>query len=39
VETAEQRELLINKGCVYFQGYFFGRPIPIAEFEFALKQV
>jgi diguanylate cyclase (GGDEF)-like protein/PAS domain S-box-containing protein len=33
VETAEQRTLLLNKGCKHFQGYLFSQPLPIAEFE------
>jgi len=33
VETEEQRYLLINKGCTHFQGYLFGKPIPIEQFE------
>ena len=33
VETDEQRNFLATHGCNYFQGYFFGRPLPLAEFE------
>lgn len=33
VETEEQRQLLLDKGCRHFQGYLFGRPLPITEFE------
>jgi diguanylate cyclase (GGDEF)-like protein/PAS domain S-box-containing protein len=33
VETEEQRQLLINKGCMHFQGYLFGKPMPIEQFE------
>lgn len=33
VETAEQKQFLEENGCTMFQGYFFGKPIPIAEFE------
>ncbi|MBI5919319.1 MAG: EAL domain-containing protein [Nitrosomonadales bacterium] len=36
VETAEQRLLLLKKGCRHFQGYLFGKPLPIIEFETAL---
>ncbi len=36
VETIAQRQRLINKGCSHFQGYLFGRPAPIAQFEAAL---
>lgn len=28
VETEEQKELLIEKGCHYFQGFLFSKPIP-----------
>jgi len=38
VETEEQRQLLINKGCKKYQGYLFGRPVPIEDFEAALQQ-
>jgi diguanylate cyclase (GGDEF)-like protein/PAS domain S-box-containing protein len=37
VETEEQRQLLLNKGCMQYQGYLFGRPMPIAQFDAALK--
>lgn len=33
VETVEQRDFLIEHGCTKFQGYYFGRPVPIDEFE------
>lgn len=33
VETEEQRQLLINNGCQTYQGYLFGKPMPIREFE------
>jgi diguanylate cyclase (GGDEF)-like protein/PAS domain S-box-containing protein len=32
VETEEQKQLLLNKGCSHFQGYLFGKPMPIEEF-------
>ena len=38
VETEEQRQLLLKNGCSNFQGYLFGRPVPIAQFEVLLKQ-
>lgn len=38
VETEGQRELLINKGCPKFQGYLFGKPVPIEVFEAELKK-
>jgi EAL domain-containing protein (putative c-di-GMP-specific phosphodiesterase class I) len=37
VETEEQRFILLNKGCTHYQGYLFGKPIPIEEFEKLLK--
>ena len=33
VETLAQRDFLANLGCRAYQGYLFGRPVPIAEFE------
>ena len=33
VETASQRDFLAAQGCDAYQGYLFGRPMPIAEFE------
>jgi diguanylate cyclase (GGDEF)-like protein/PAS domain S-box-containing protein len=33
VETQQQHALLLSKGCHHFQGYLFGRPMPIVEFE------
>ncbi len=33
VETAKQRDLLLQAGCDYAQGYLFSRPIPPEEFE------
>jgi len=38
VETEEQRNLLLSNGCRHFQGFLFGRPVLIAEFEEQLKQ-
>ena len=37
VETAEQRVFLAQNGCNLYQGYFFGRPLPLAEFEASVK--
>jgi diguanylate cyclase (GGDEF)-like protein len=31
VETEEQLQLLLNKGCAHFQGYLFSQPIPILQ--------
>ncbi|WP_298157720.1 EAL domain-containing protein [Ferrovum sp.] len=33
VETAEQKDFLLQHHCVNFQGYFFGDPMPLDEFE------
>ena len=33
VETEEQRQLLRDNGCTHYQGYLFGKPLPIAQFE------
>lgn len=33
VETQEQVDLLCQQGCRYFQGYFYHRPMPMAELE------
>jgi len=38
VETQQQQQHLINLGCKAFQGYFFGKPMPINELEAALKR-
>ena len=37
VETEEQRQLLLDNGCIHYQGYLFGRPVPIEQFEALLK--
>ncbi len=37
VETQNQLQFLQNSGCDYYQGYFFGKPIPVCEFEAALE--
>jgi diguanylate cyclase (GGDEF)-like protein/PAS domain S-box-containing protein len=33
VETPGQRDFLAVHGCAQFQGYLFGRPVPLADFE------
>ncbi|MBI5891737.1 MAG: EAL domain-containing protein [Nitrosomonadales bacterium] len=38
VETEEQRQFLLGNGCNQFQGFLFGKPVPIEQFEAALKQ-
>lgn len=37
VETKEQLSFLINYGCKHFQGYLFGKPVPIELFEAAVQ--
>jgi EAL domain-containing protein (putative c-di-GMP-specific phosphodiesterase class I) len=32
VETAEQRDFLLDSGCRAYQGYFFSRPLPAQAF-------
>jgi diguanylate cyclase (GGDEF)-like protein/PAS domain S-box-containing protein len=39
VETKEQRKILLDIGCKHFQGYLFGKPTAIEEFESLLKIV
>nr|MDA3947786.1 EAL domain-containing protein [Spirochaeta sp.] len=31
VETAEQREFFVGKGCFAVQGYYFYRPVPAVD--------
>lgn len=38
VETGAQRDFLQRNGCHAFQGYLFGRPLPIERFEESLLQ-
>lgn len=35
VETEGQRQFLLQHGCPHFQGYLFGRPVPVHELVFA----
>jgi diguanylate cyclase (GGDEF)-like protein/PAS domain S-box-containing protein len=37
VETDAQHDFLWGAGCRYFQGYLFGRPAPLNEFNASLK--
>jgi diguanylate cyclase (GGDEF)-like protein len=37
VETEAQRKFLQQHGCTLCQGYLFGRPVPVEEFEARLK--
>lgn len=36
VETEAQREILMKNGCSRFQGYLFGKPVPVESFNHAL---
>lgn len=38
VESEPQHHFLLKSGCTHFQGYLFGKPVPIGAFEAALKQ-
>lgn len=38
VETEAQREFLGKHGCHAYQGYLFGRPLPLDQFEAALRR-
>ena len=38
VEAEAQRQLLLDKGCINYQGYLFSRPVPIEQFEALLVQ-
>ncbi len=33
VETLQQQQILLDYGCSHLQGYLFGKPLPIKEFE------
>ncbi|HXH65108.1 MAG TPA: EAL domain-containing protein, partial [Mariprofundaceae bacterium] len=32
VETEEQKRFLSDRGCMHYQGYLFGKPVPIEQF-------
>ncbi|OAI10678.1 diguanylate cyclase [Methylomonas lenta] len=36
VETQEQRQFLMDNGCTHFQGYLFGKPMSLEQFEMRL---
>lgn len=38
VETETQRKYLLDRGCRQYQGYLFGKPMPVKEFEASLKR-
>jgi EAL domain-containing protein (putative c-di-GMP-specific phosphodiesterase class I) len=37
VETEEQKNILLSIGCADYQGYLFGKPVPIEQFQALLK--
>ena len=39
VETKEQRDFLVQNGCVNIQGYYYSKPIPQNEMEALLKKL
>jgi diguanylate cyclase (GGDEF)-like protein/PAS domain S-box-containing protein len=39
VETEEQQHILQLNGCNHYQGYLFGKPVPIAEFDACLEKL
>lgn len=38
VEAEGQRNLLINAGCEYAQGYSYSKPVPAADFNKLLEK-
>ena len=38
VETDEQCDFLAEAGCLSYQGYLFGKPMPVEQFEESLKK-
>ena len=38
VETEDQRLFLLEKNCTHYQGYLFGKPVPIKQFEESLRK-
>jgi EAL domain-containing protein (putative c-di-GMP-specific phosphodiesterase class I) len=37
VETEQQKQMLVDAGCDYAQGYLYSRPVPADEFETLLQ--
>ncbi len=37
VETVDQRQFLLDKNCKHYQGFLFGKPEPIEQFEALLR--
>ena len=35
VETVGQRDFLLKNGCIRFQGYLFGKPVPVEQLKLA----
>jgi EAL domain-containing protein (putative c-di-GMP-specific phosphodiesterase class I) len=33
VETAAQQTFLESQGCLVYQGYLYGKPMPVEQFE------
>ena len=38
VETKEQADFLVNNGCIYAQGFYYYRPMPIEDFVLLLEK-
>jgi len=38
VETQPQKDFLLNNGCRFMQGYYFGKPVPATEIEEMLEK-
>ena len=38
VETEEQKQLLLNMGCTHYQGFLYGKPMSIEQFEGLLQK-
>ncbi len=38
VETEEQRQLLFGMGCYHYQGYLYGKPMPVEQFDGLLQK-
>jgi diguanylate cyclase (GGDEF)-like protein/PAS domain S-box-containing protein len=38
VETNDQLQFILDSGCMHCQGFLFGKPVPIQQFEALLKQ-
>lgn len=38
VEIEAQKDFLAHQGCHAYQGYFFGRPMPVGDFEATMQK-